>query len=103
MRKIFLVTAVLLGAASASYAGVQLRIGLSLPLAAPAPLVTIPPPIYYQAPPVYSMPAPVVMAPPTVIYQSPPVVYAPAPSLYLGFGSGWGFHGWRGYHHGWRR
>src|SRR5260221_2844268 len=105
MKKILL-AAVLLGAASASQAGVRFGFGFGLPLPIPVPTVTIRAPVVCQ-PPVYVAPAPVYCAPP-VVYSgpvcTPPVVYAPAPSVYLGFGNRWcgpayrgGWHGGLGY------
>jgi hypothetical protein len=74
MKKILLLSAILLGAVSASHAGVRLSFGLPLP---PLPHVTlgVPPvvvdaapvaPYYDYAPPVYD--APVVVAPPVVSF-----------------------------------
>jgi len=106
MKRIFLLTAVLLGAVSVSQAGVHLGFGFNIPLGPPA--------IAYQAPPVCAAPAPVYYsAPAPVYYSSPPVVCAPpvayaAPSIYLGFGRGWcgapyrgGYYGGWGYRGSW--
>src|SRR2546426_3664376 len=84
MKKILLLSAVLLGAASASQAGVRFNVGIGLPLP-PLPGVII------------GRPAPVVVAPPVcvappVYYAQPPFVVEP-PSIYLGFGPG--CHGYR--------
>lgn len=90
MKKILLLSAVLLGAVSASQAGVRLNIGIPLPFL-PLPRIVISPPApraYYQAAPDYYQ------APP-VCYDSPLVV-AP-PSVYFGFGDG-GYRGSYGYH-----
>ena len=62
MKKLLLVSAVLLGAISASQAGVRLNIGLSLPVpplpglvfCPPTPVVVAPVPQPYCAPPVVS-------------------------------------------------
>ncbi len=106
MKKLVLLAAIMLGAVTASQAGVRLSLGFGLPLVAPAPVVVSPPAVAYSAPaPVYQYPCP-----PPVVY-SPPYVCAPrvySPSFYFGFGPGW-HHGWGrygcgwGYHHGWHR
>jgi hypothetical protein len=94
MKRILLLSAVLLGAVSASQAGVRFGIGIGIPL----PYVAI------------CQPAPVVVAPP-VVYAAPPAVYlgprvivTPAP-VYYGCRPGWyGYRGWapsRGWHHRW--
>jgi hypothetical protein len=111
MKKLILLGAVLLGAATATQAGVRLSFGFGIPLGAPAPVVVSPPPVVYQVPPpvyytapapVYTAPAPVYTAPPAVVYAPPPVVYAPPPTVYFRFGTGWrGYYGWG--HHGWHR
>src|SRR3989442_11475295 len=77
MKRIVLLSAVLLGAVSASQAGVHLNIGLPLP---PLPLPGI----------IIGRPAPVVVAPPVCaapapVYEAPSVVIQP-PSFYLGIG-----------------
>ncbi len=107
MKKLILLSAVLLGAASAARAGVSFNIGIGFPIA--PPVVACPAPVYTAPAPVYVAPPPVVYSPP-VVYR-PPVVCAPAPSIYLGFGAGcygprygWGhYRGWGhgGEHHGW--
>jgi hypothetical protein len=84
MKKILLLSAVLLGAVSASQAGVRFSIGLPLP---PLPLPGLvighrAPPVYYQAPPVCAAP-PVYYGAPPVCYDAPVVV---APPVYFGFG-----------------
>jgi len=105
MKKLFLLTAVLLSAATVSRAGVSFSLGLGIPLG-PAGYG---PPVAYQAPPAYCAPAPVYAAPGPAYY--PPVVVSPprlvcAPNLYLGFGPRWygrsgGYHG-PYYGHGYR-
>jgi hypothetical protein len=85
MKKLLLLSAVLVGAASASYAGVSFNINFGAPAwGAPRPAVIIshPAPVYY--PPVYETPAPQVYQPqpvcePQVVVTPPPVVCEPAP------------------------
>ena len=92
MKRILLLSAVLLGAVSASQAGVRFGIGIGVPL--PGVVISQPAPVVV-APPVYA-PAPVAVC-------APPVVVAPGP-VYYGYRPGWyGYGGWyggRGY--GWR-
>ena len=96
MKKILLLSAALLGAASAAQAGVQFNFGIGLPLpplpgiviGRPAPVIVAPP--LCAAPPVCSVPSPVVVQP---------------PSLYFGCGPGYydyRYHGYRGHVWGWR-
>lgn len=116
-----LVAAVILGAASASYAGgFRLNVGVSVPfgstpvyapapvcppvVTAPAPVVYTPAPVVY-APvyaPVYQCPAPVVYTPPPVVCAPRPVVYAPVvvrpqPVVSFGFGYNSGYSHGHGY------
>ncbi len=116
MKKTILLATLVLGVVSATQAGVRVGLGFTVPLGAPAPVYTAPPPVVYSAPaPVYQAPPPVVYAPPAPVYVAPPVYYPP--SIYLGFG-GWGWGGHRYYggwghhygghyggwgHHGWHR
>ena len=74
MKKLLLLSAVLLGAASASQAGVHFSFGLPLP-PLPLPRVVVSGPRYYAPAPVYQEDcAPsVVYAPPAVVVE-PPVV-----------------------------
>src|SRR5207244_10195501 len=93
MKKLLLLSAVLIGAASASQAGVHLNIGFPLPFLPPLPGITIgrpaprayydAPRAYYEAPSAYYAP-PVCEAPPPVCYDAPRVF---APPVYFGFGS----------------
>lgn len=90
MKKLLLVSAVLLGAISASQAGVRLNIGIPLPFLPLPPLPGIvigrpAPRAYYEAPPAYYAAPPVYEAPAPYCYDAP-VVIAP-PSVYFGFGS----------------
>ena len=93
MKRTLLLSAVLFGVVAASQAGVQLNIGINIPLpgvviAAPAPAI-VAPPVVWAAPPA------VIVAPPFVV-APPPVYYVYRPGWY-GY-SGWGYH--RGWHHG---
>jgi hypothetical protein len=79
MKKLLLLSAVLLGAVSASQAGVRFNLGVGIPLpsqviiGAPAPPVYAQPaPQYYAAPPVCE-PAPIVVVPPRIVVR-PPVI-----------------------------
>ena len=97
MKRILLLSAVLLGAATASQAGVRVNIGIGIPLpgvvvSQPAPVVVAPAPVVVAPAPVYAPPPAVVVAPPVVV--GPPVVY-------YGYGPRWyGWHGW-GRPYGW--
>src|SRR5215467_14524452 len=102
MKKILLLTAVLLGAATVSQAGgLHLSLGLPLPplpplpgihITAPAPVLPVPAPVY--APPVY---------PPAYSYGPayyPPAVVVSPPVVSFGFGYPY-YGGYRGgYYHG---
>jgi hypothetical protein len=81
MKKILLLSAVLLGAITASQAGVRFSIGIPIP----APPVVVAPPAYVQPAPTYVEPAPDYYAPPDYYYAQPPVVIGP-PVLDLRFG-----------------
>src|SRR3954469_9414213 len=99
MKKILLLSAVLLGAVSASQAGVHLNFGLRLPLPPlPLPGVVIGhPSVAVMAPaPVYADPYAYGYGAP--VYAAPPVVVAP-PSVYLGIGPGY-YGGYGHYYHG---
>jgi hypothetical protein len=71
MKKILLLTGILLGVATASQAGVRFSFGFPVPVpppvvvAPPAPVYVQPPQVYYPEPQVYA-PAPVVVAPPII-------------------------------------
>ncbi|HWV98644.1 MAG TPA: hypothetical protein VNZ64_03015 [Candidatus Acidoferrum sp.] len=100
MKKLILLSAVLLGAVSASQAGIRFSFGIGIPFG--PPVVACPAPVYVT-PPVYQYPPQVVyQAPAPVVYAPPPVVFAPAPSVYVGFGPGWyrPNYGW-GHYRGW--
>jgi hypothetical protein len=81
MKKLLLLSAILIGAATASQAGVRFHLGLPLPPLPPLPGVVI------------GRPAPV--CPPPVVYSAPAPVYVPAPPVYFGFG--YGDYGYRPY------
>jgi hypothetical protein len=95
MKKLFVLSAILIGAASASYAGVSFSIniggspGRMIPPPAPV-IISHPAPVYYPAqPPVCETPAPVVYNPPApvcepqVVLAPPPVVCEPAPRVVI--------------------
>jgi hypothetical protein len=88
MKKTFILAAVLLGAVSASQAGVRLNIGFNLPLLPPLPGVVVSQPV-----PAVACPAPPVCAPETV-------VVAPCPAYY-GYRAGWHERHERGHRHEW--
>lgn len=82
MKKLILLSAVLLGTVAASHAGVDVHVGFNLPfpgivIGRPAPPVVYQPAPVVVAPPVYC-PPPVVMAPPPCVPA--PVIVAPAPA-----------------------
>lgn len=81
MKKLILLTAVLLGATTVSHAGVRLGIGIGLPLPTIGVVVRRPVPVYVAPRPVYYVaPTPVYLAPPAPVYLAPPTYYAaPAP------------------------
>jgi hypothetical protein len=94
MKRILLISAVLLGAVTASQAGVRFGIGIGLPLpgvviSGPAPCV-VAPPVFYASPP--------------AVCVAPPYFVAPAP-VYYGCRPGWyGYRGWvprRDWHRRW--
>jgi len=83
MKKLLLLSAILIGAATASQAG-GLHFRLPLPPLPPLPGISIHAgPAYCPPAPVYS--GPVAPYPPAVTYAPAPV-YVPAPNVYLGFG-----------------
>jgi hypothetical protein len=92
MKKILLLSAVLLGAVTASQAGVRVNIGIGIPL--PGLVISQPAPVFVAPAPVY--------APPPAVAVAPPVVVAP-PIAYYGYRPGWyGWHG-RAHPYGWGR
>ena len=71
MKKILLLSAVLLGAVTASQAGVHFSFEIPLPpppvvVAPPAPVYVEPPDYYAEPPPVYAPAPPIVVAPPVL-------------------------------------
>ncbi len=92
MKKLLLLSAILLGAATASQAGVRFNFGFGLPL--PVPAIVAPAPVY-QAP-VYQAPCPPVY---DYDYYSPSVVVSPPP-LYFGYGHRYGYYPYRHYSYG---
>ena len=98
MKKLLLLGAILMGAATASQAGVHFGFSVGVP----AVVITHPAPVCYAPPVVYQAPPPVYyQAPPPVYYAQPPVVYAPGPRVYVGFGPRWHGHDGHGWHHRW--
>src|SRR5436190_831717 len=100
MKKMLLLSAILIGVASVSQAAVRFDLGLGLPLpplpgvvfSRPAPVVVAPdPPVCETPPPVCSTPEP------QAYYAPAPYVVAP-PAVYFGFGSGRYDYRDRGYH-----
>src|SRR5438045_4153695 len=81
MKKLLLLSAVLLGTVAASQAGISVRFGLPLPplpgivIGRPAPQIVVEQPRVYAPAPVIVQP-PVVCAPPAVVY-APPAICAP--------------------------
>src|SRR5689334_20980023 len=95
MKKILLLSSVLLGAIPASQAGIHFGIGIDLPLPVPPPLVISRPPVVvvHPAPPVVCAPvAPVVVAPPVVCA---PRAYYP---YYYPYPRGHYYYGHRGFY-----
>ena len=76
MKKILFLSAVLLGAATASQAGVRFNLGIGIPLPTP-PAVVVTPPAYVASAPTYAEPAPPVCEPAPQAYA--PQGYAPQP------------------------
>src|SRR5436190_526860 len=79
MKKLLLVSAVVLGAVSASQAAVNISLGFGLPFPAPAIVVPAPPPACAPIAPVVVapscadvVPAPVVVLPPRIYYPTYP-------------------------------
>jgi hypothetical protein len=92
MKKLILIALVLGGMASATYAGVNVSVGIGVPFP------HLPVPVVVSHPPVYAAPvvvAPPVCAPPVVTYAPPVVTYYPAPRVYnYGY-----YRGSAGYHY----
>jgi hypothetical protein len=105
MKKILLLTAVLLGAVSASQAGgLHLSIGLPLPPLPPLPgiHITAPAPVVYAppvCPPAYSYSYGPAYCPPAVVIR-PPVVSFGYGYPYYGRYYGGGYYRGGGYYHG---
>jgi hypothetical protein len=90
MKKILLLSAVLLGAVTASQAGVRVSIGIGIPW--PGVVIAQPAPVFIAPAPVCAPPRVVVVAPP-VFVATPPVYYGCRPAWY-------GYRGWE-HRHGW--
>ena len=92
MKKLLLLSAILLGGAHASQAGVRFNFGFGLPLpplpgvviGAPAPVYQAPAPVYYSSP-YYAAP------------YCPPAVVVQPPARYFGYGPRYYDRGWYGY------
>jgi hypothetical protein len=82
MKKLLFLSAVLLGAVTASQAGVRFNLGIGIPLPTPPAVVVAPPAQAYIPPPAYVEPAPQAYAPAPQVYQPAPQVYQPAPQVY---------------------
>ena len=79
MKKLLLLSSLLLGAIPASQAGVSFNVGIGLPLPVPLPFINIrPAPVYVPVPPV-CVPAPVWGAPGRVVIAPPPYYRYPYP------------------------
>ena len=79
MKKLFLLSTVLLGAIPASQAGVSFNVGIGLPLPVPLPfIIHRPAPVYVAPAPAVCAPAPV-YAPASVCVGPPRVVVVPPP------------------------
>jgi hypothetical protein len=88
--------------APAQAGGVDLSIGIGLPI----PMVIGPAPVVVTPSPVMIPPAPMVVSPPAVVVQEPPVVYGrPWPpglaKQYSGYPPAYGRTWHRHKHHGW--
>jgi len=90
MKKILLLSAVLLGAVTASQAGVRVNIGIGIPW--PGVVIAQPAPVFIAPAPVCAPLRVVVVAPP-VFVATPPVYYGCRPAWY-------GYRGWEP-RHGW--
>jgi hypothetical protein len=108
MKKILLLSAVLLGAVTASQAGVRFSIGIPLPtphvvITPPAPAYVEPPNVYVEPPPVYAPAPPVVVAPPVLEFGFSRPYYRPYPSRPLYNHEYWHHerdHDWDNHGHG---
>lgn len=98
MKKILLLSAVLIGAATASQAGVHFSFGFPLP-PLPHVAVSVPAPVYVDPAPVYAAPCPpTVYAPP--VYVAPPVVSFGFGGCYPRYYGGSYYHGYHGGYYG---
>jgi hypothetical protein len=109
MKRLILLSAFLLGAATASHAAVRLNIGIGLPLPGvgvvigqPASVYVAPPAAYYPArpPAYYTAPAPIYIAAPTAVVAPGAVYYG-----HCRYGPTCRYaRGWHGYRSGgWHR
>jgi len=89
MKKSLLLAVLVIGAASASQAGVRFGVGFGLPLPLPVPRITItqPAPVCEPTPPpVYTAPE-TCYTPGATVYQTPLPVIVEQPRAYIGFNS----------------
>jgi hypothetical protein len=101
MEKLLILSTVLLGAVSASQAGINLSIGIGLPIPPPPPfIISRPSPVCVTpAPPPICEPAsPVVFAPPLIRVTGPPFVVALPPVFFPHRPGHFIRHGWRHFH-----
>jgi hypothetical protein len=102
MKKILLLSAVLLGAVTASQAG-GVHFSIGIPFPAPPVVVAPAPPVVVAAPaPAYIAPPSVYVAPAPMYAPAPPVVVAP-PVIQFGFSTpyyhSYGYHPYYGHDH----
>src|SRR5947208_5897628 len=96
MKKILLLSAVLLGAASVSQAGIHLHLGLPLPPLPPLPRISITAPAPVYAPPVcppaysYSYAPDYDYCPPSVVVRPPVVSFGFGYPYYRSYGNYYG-------------
>ena len=81
MKKLLLLSTVLLGAASASQAGFSVGFGIGFPIPQSV-FIRRPVPVIVQQAPPFCGPAPVIVAPPCVGVLPAPVLILPRPSYY---------------------
>jgi hypothetical protein len=98
MKKLLILSTILLGAVSASHAGINLSIGIGLPIPPPLPFIIICPSPVCAAPapqPICEPAARVVFAPPVFRVSGLPFVVAPPPVFFPQRPVHLIRHGWR--------